>query len=95
MKKILGVALLLGSIGFVAPSTEAKAATPAISPAAYAAAPQWGRRWERRRWDRNVRITTQTRFVRVGRRVFRETYQVRYLPNGMTQTRLISRVRVS
>jgi hypothetical protein len=37
---------------------------------------------------------TQTRLVRVGRRTFRETYQITYLPNGRTQTRLISRVRV-
>jgi hypothetical protein len=37
---------------------------------------------------------TQTRLVRYGRQVIRETYQITYLPNGRTQTRLISRVRV-
>src|SRR5690242_20320762 len=98
MKKLLSVALLLGSVGFAATSTEAKAASPAVSPTAYvaaSAAPQWNGQWRhRRRWDRRATVTTQTRLVRVGRRVFRETYQVRYLPNGMTQTRLISRVRV-
>jgi hypothetical protein len=98
MKKLLSVALLLGSVGFVATSAEAKPASPAASPTAYvaaSAAPQWNGQWRnRRRWDRRARVTTQTRLVRVGRRVFRETYQVRYLPNGMTQTRLISRVRV-
>jgi hypothetical protein len=33
--------------------------------------------------------------VRLGRRVFRETYQITYLPNGRTDTRLISRVRIA
>jgi hypothetical protein len=32
--------------------------------------------------------------VRIGRRTFRETYQITYWPNGRTETRLISRVRV-
>jgi hypothetical protein len=32
--------------------------------------------------------------VRYGRQVFRETYQIRYLPNGRSVARLISRVRV-
>jgi hypothetical protein len=39
-------------------------------------------------------VTTQTRLVRHGRQLWRETYQVRYLPNGATQARLVSRVRV-
>jgi hypothetical protein len=33
--------------------------------------------------------------VRRGWATYRETYQIRYLPNGMVQTNLISRVRVS
>ena len=103
MKKILALTLTLGSIGFAASSAEAK---PSISPASAIAAagvaPQVRLRigpQRRRRWDRGyrrglVRVTTQSRFVRVGRHVWRETYQVRYLPNGLTQTRLISRVQV-
>lgn len=47
-----------------------------------------------RRNERRVRVVTQTRIVRRGRQIYRETYEVRYLPNGRTQTRLISRVRV-
>lgn len=93
MKKLLGLTLSLASIGFVASSAEAKAASPAVSPAAAVtttAAAQWGRA----RSNRRVRVTTQSRLVRQGRRVYRETYQVRYLPNGRTVTRLISRVRV-
>ena len=96
MKKILAVALTLASVGLTASAAEAKAGVEggaAVSRAAVApAAVQWRRN---NRWGRNrVRVTTTTRLVRVGRRVYRETYQVRYMPNGRTQTRLISRVRV-
>jgi hypothetical protein len=94
MKKLLGLTLTLASFGFVAAPTEAKAAETnlarAESATAYAPAPQWGRRSRYRR----VRVVNQSRLVRVGRRVYRETYQIRYFPNGRTQTRLISRVRV-
>ena len=92
MKKFLGLALALASIGIAAPAAEAKAGAAAVSPAATAAqwrSPQWRNR------NRRGRVVTQTRLVRRGRRVFRETYRVRYLPNGRTQTTLISRVRVS
>ena len=91
MKKLLGLTLTLASVAFVAPA-EAKAAETNLSrastTAAAAASPQW------RRANRRVRIRTYSRLVRVGRRVYRETYQVRYLPNGTTRTRLLSRVRV-
>lgn len=92
MKKLLGVALSLASIGLAAQSTEAKAAKPSTSAtvAISAAAAQRGRGY----YNRRVYVTTQSRFVRVGRRVYRETYQVRHLPNGATRARLISRVRV-
>ena len=93
MKRILALTLSLAALGLFAPAASAKAATPSVSAAVVAAAPQW--RNQRNRWRvRRVRTTTQTRLVRVGRRVYRETYQVTYLPNGRTQTRLISRVRV-
>ncbi len=105
MKRLLAFALALASLVFVASPTEAKAAGSAVSAgvnsSANAPAPQWqnrGRRnrnrWGSRRGNHGVRITTQTRLVRVGWRVYRETYQVRILPNGRTQTNLISRVRV-
>jgi hypothetical protein len=96
MKKILALTLTLASVGFVTSTAQAKAATSsghvataAVSKAAPAAAQIWrGRRRSR------VRVVTQARLVRRGRAVYRETYQIRYLPNGRTQTRLISRVRV-
>jgi hypothetical protein len=98
MKRFLALTLTLASFGLVATSTEAKSAAPsATSAGVLNAAPapvavQWR---NRRQWGRNrVRVVTQTRLVRRGRAVWRETYQTRYLPNGMTQTRLISRVRV-
>ena len=47
-------------------------------------------RWNR---DRRTRVVTQTRVVRSGRRVYRETVQIRY-QNGRTTTRVISRVRI-
>ena len=98
MKKILALTLTLASVGLAASSVEAKAAGSSNSVAVVSravAAPAAVQRWGRRGWGRNrVRVTTQTRLVRRGRQVWRETYQVRYLPNGGTQTRLISRVRV-
>ena len=99
MKKLLALALSLASLGFIASGAEAKTTEASISPATAITVPQRQRQrwWDRRNNRRNVRrvrTVTQTRLVRNGRRVYRETYQVRYLPNGRTQTRLISRVRV-
>lgn len=97
MKKILGLALTLASIGIVAAPARAEAAETNLSRAEgvrAAAAPQVRLPGRYRRNNRRVRVTTRTRLVRVGRRVYRETYQIRYWPNGRTQTRLISRVRV-
>jgi hypothetical protein len=97
MKKLLAVALTLAS-GLVASPVMAKANETSISPAATvsasAAVPQWQNQdgWGRR--NRRARVVTQSRLVRYGRAVYRETYQVRYMPNGRTVARLISRVRV-
>ena len=98
MKKFLALTLTLASVGFAASSAEAKAAVSSDSVAtvnaakAAPAAQVWNNRRNRRR--ARARVVTQSRLVRVGRRVYRETYQIRYLPNGRTQTRLVSRVRV-
>ncbi len=101
MKKLLSFALSVAALGFVASSAEAKAkeSGAAVAPIASSVVLQQRRgpgRWGNNDWRGNhrVRVVTQTRLVRVGRRVFRETYQIRYLPNGRTQTTLISRVRV-
>lgn len=101
-KRVLGIALAIVSMGFVV-SAEAKTAdvSQVNSTIAANAAPQWqrdryGRRYERRddrRYNRR-RTVTQSRYVRYGRRLYRETYLVTYWPNGRTNTRLISRQRV-
>jgi hypothetical protein len=97
MKRFLALALMLASVGLAASSVEAKAGVSSNAVVSRAVAAPAAIQWRRGRgaWGRNrVRVATQTRLVRSGRQVWRETYQVRYLPNGMTQTRLISRVRV-
>jgi hypothetical protein len=101
MKKLLALTLSVASFGFAASSVEAKATeSPATTVTINAAEPQirvqiGQNRRNNRRIIRNnrVRTVTQTRIVRVGRQRYRETIQVRYLPNGRTQTRVISRVR--
>jgi len=98
MKRVFGIAFALLTLGFVVP-TEAKttANTNEIATVAANATPQWQRyrRWDRRYERRGARAVTRSRIVRVGRRVYRETYVVRYFPNGRTDTRLISRTRIS
>jgi hypothetical protein len=103
MKKLLGITLAIASLG-IGVSAEAKTTdvSQQNSTVAASSAPQWqrdryGRRYEGRRYDRRYnrqRSVTQSRLVRYGRRVYRETYVVTYWPNGRTNTRLISRTRV-
>ena len=94
MKRVLGLILTVVSMGFVV-SAEAKTtnATNENSTVAASSAPQWQRYRNYRRYDRR-RSVTRTRFVRYGRRLYRETYVITYWPNGRTDTRLISRSRV-
>ena len=97
MKRVLGIALALVSMGFVV-SAEAKTANVSSEVTTVAnAAPQWqrdryGRRYERRN---NRRQRTFSRVVRYGRRLYRETYLVTYWSNGRSDTRLINRTRIS
>lgn len=97
LKKFLALSMILGSMTFAVISAEAKTATAtAAGTVELNAAPQWQRNRNRRNrsYNSRVRVVNTTRIVRVGRRVYRETIQTRYLPNGRTQTRVISRVRV-
>lgn len=98
MKRVLGIALALVSMGFVV-SAEAKTANVSSEVTTVAsAAPQW--QWQRdrygRRYDRrnNRRQRTFSRVVRYGRRLYRETYLVTYWANGRSNTRLINRSRI-
>jgi hypothetical protein len=103
MKKVLGIAFALLTLGLVVPA-EARTADNSHENATVNAssAPQWqrdryGRRYDRRydrRYNRRSRTVTRSRLVRYGRRLYRETYVVRFYPNGRTDTRLISRTRV-
>ena len=103
MKKVLGIALALASLGFTGFTSEAKAGelSPTNVTLAANASPQlaqreWDRYGQRRVYNRRrVRTVRRSRVVRYGRRVYRETYVVRYLPNGMSNTRIISRVRIA
>ena len=95
-KRVLGIALAIVSMGFVV-SAETTDVSNVNSTVAANAAPQWQRdRYGNRRYDRryNRRTVTQSRYVRYGRRLYRETYLVTYWPNGRSNTRLISRQRV-
>ena len=102
MKKVLGIALAIATLG-IGVSAEAKASdvsqqnsTVAASTAAQWQRDRYGRRNDRR-YDRRYnrqRTVTQSRLVRYGRRLYRETYLVTYYGNGRTNTRLISRTRV-
>ena len=105
MKRLLAITLSLASIIFAAVSADARTSlSPASAIAATGVAPQIrvriGPPFRRRGYYRRgyyrgpAEVTTQTRLVRVGWHVYRETYRVAYLPNGMTRTRLVSRVMV-
>ena len=99
MKRVLGIALALSTLGFV-PAAQAKAAdVQQNSTITASSAPQWQRDRNGRRYDRRYnnrrRSVTRSRLVRYGRRLYRETYVVTYWPNGRTDTRLISRTRAS
>ena len=99
MKKLLGITLALASLGVTGLASETKAAELSNTSVTVEAnaAPQWQRDRRGRRVynNRRARTVRQTRVVRLGRRLYRETYLVTYRANGRTDTRLISRVRIS
>jgi hypothetical protein len=93
MKKLLALTLTLASFGFLGLGTgaaEAKANTVTTPQVRIEFGQQRNRRWRNRR----VRRVRQTRIVRHGWRTYRETYLVRYYPNGRTDAILISRERI-
>ena len=97
MKKILSLGLLLASVAFTGTIASAQSYNPQRD--RYDQNDRSRRDNDRndRNWNNNnrrVRVVTQTRIVRQGRRTFRETIQIKYLPNGRTQTKVISRVRI-
>jgi hypothetical protein len=98
MRKFFAIALSALSISFAAISAEAKPANAAAKAAPQSNGQYGQRQGQRRRNNRSnhrVWTTTQTRVVNTRRGLFRETYLITHLPNGRTQSRLISRVRVT
>lgn len=98
MKKLVATAIAIVTLSFAAISAEAKTPAPKFK-----AAPQVriqigqrhrGRGWNDNRFNHRPRTFTQTVYSRAGRHQFRDTYLVTVFPNGRTQRRLISRVRV-
>lgn len=99
MKKILALALVLGSSILFAPAAaQAKTAEGNLTAALEAnAAPQTYRQRTRinQRYNRRgARVVTRTRTTRIGRRVYREVVQYRYLPNGRVTVRVLRRTRI-
>ena len=88
MRKVLIFALMLGSIGLVVPTAEARAAETSVG-----ISTETTQLWRQRRRAR--RIVTTTRIRRVGPYRYRETIRVTYLPNGRTRTQVIRRVRLA
>lgn len=89
MKKLVTLSLMIIAGMFAVPAAEASSTAAALN------APQIRVRIGRQpRRGRRVRVTTTTRIAREGRHLFRETIRTTYFPNGRTETRVISRVRI-
>jgi hypothetical protein len=93
MKKTLLLSLILAGAFAVFPVANANAAEKVSSVSVGGSQPQWQQQQRRGRWGRD-RTFIQTRTVRRGRFLYRETYRVR-IHNGRTTTTLISRTRIS
>ncbi len=100
MKKFITLSLLLTSIAFSATFASAQTYNPQQN--RNDQNQRDNRRDDRRdtqRNDRNdnwrgERTVTQTRIVRKGKKVYRETIQIKYKRNGKTETKVINRVRI-
>ena len=94
MKKLMGIVLALASIGGVGSAANASPSSAAAGQVRVQVGQ--GRYRRHGRWyNQRARVVTRTRIVQRGWHRYRETYQVIYRPNGMTETRLISRVRLA
>lgn len=98
MKKIFAITLMLLSLGFVGwGESQAASSANVVRHTANAVPQEWRYPQRDRRWRNRSRVRTvrTSRIVRYGYRTYRETYLVRYLPNGRTQTTLLSRDRIA
>jgi hypothetical protein len=93
MKKIITLSAMLVTLAFSATFASAQSYFPQRNNDRY----DQNRRNDRSDNDwrnKRARTVTQTRIVRQGFRTYRETIQIKYLPNGRTQTKVISRTRI-
>ena len=103
IKRLFTIALALASLGLFSLGSEANANTvvKGTPPQVRIQIGQRHRRWhDRDRDNRGERVgygrtTFETRLVQRGWHTYRETYQVRFLPDGRSETTLVSRVRVN
>ncbi len=87
MKKFITLSMLITTMMFTVVFANAAPATKNE--------PQMQRIQQNTRYNRRgVRVVTRTRIVRAGFRTYRETIRIKYLPNGRTTTKVLSRVRV-
>ena len=95
MKKIITLSLLMATMMFTAVFANAAPKT-SNDPQLWEGQQRQNRQVQQNtRYNRRgVRVVTRTRIVRVGRQRYRETIQIKYLPNGRTQTRILNRVRI-
>jgi hypothetical protein len=95
MKKLFAITLMVLTLGFAGWSETQAATSNEVSRTVNAVPQEW--RYRDRQWRNRSRVRTYrtSRIVRYGFRTYRETYLVRYLPNGRTQTTLISRDRIA
>ena len=95
MKKFITLSLLMATMMFTAVFANAAPKTN-NDPQLWEGQQRQNRRVQQNtRYNRRgVRVVTQTRNVRVGRRLYRETIQIKYLPNGRTNTTVLNRVRI-
>lgn len=94
MKRLLALTLTLASFGFLGLGAAEAKSSSVTSPTPQIRVQIGPQRHRRGRDFRRVRTTRQTRIVHRGFHTYRETYLVRYLPNGRTDTTLISRERI-
>ncbi len=93
LKRLLVLPVALASVFFFASLANAaeSSSTSSVGSLNYLAAPQWR---GRNRQRRQVLVSYQTRNVRSGRRVYRETYRITQRPNGRVITQLVSRTQI-
>lgn len=110
MKKLLILMLLMASMVFVVPASEATATDNSNLSGQAELQQRRGRLYEQQRRDqrrynrrdnrrnnryrRGARTVYRSTYVRRGYRLYRYTYRITYLPNGRVNRKLVSRTRV-